>query len=859
MKKFISLCLLMMAVCSVQAQSIEKATASYQQFNLIKSQPNADVQMYEALLTCYADYAAVLTLYSPSTPAYNQAKGVIRELYPYLYNAAAYYSNHGQSAKALTAAQAYVDIALMPEFKNDMTMHGEMYPTMVYFAAANTYNSQDFLRAIKYFRAYIETGNPNNRQNVYYFMAKACLNIQDYTQAMTVLNEMMQQYPANLEVLKMAINTCLIIEDKAKLQEYLSKALELNPNDEALLSMQGQLLEELQDYQNALAVYAKLNEINPNNLGVSQHLALNYYNLAVMNHVRSNMAETKKDAKMYDQQADNYFLAAIPVLESVVYNIPNDVKYMTALATAYSYKGNKEQLDNINMKLANLGAPTVAEDVAPALVAFADNSAASSSSALGGAQASTDVEAPIYSVFAKEYVEPRIRDWQAKDPYETIAEYQLRVTEETREAKAKELLAEAEKKYIASYAQKVRIEDMSLKPYDADNEVFLVESRYGNIILPVPRANNEARTFESTWTAVKFENPEFYINNDELQLSGITFVMPTGKSYRYDVDKNLNYVETVVDVNFDPLSGELYAAESGGASNVSRQAVKVGAVRSEVDTNIPQNDVKNESLYAVIIANENYTRVPQVPFAMHDGQIFAEYCKKTLGVPENNVMLYTDASYGIMLEAMDKISSLASVRGGDMDVIFYYAGHGIPDESSKDAYLLPIDANGKSKGVRYSLTDIYNQLGALDARSVMVFMDACFSGAKRDGGMVADARGVAIKPKMAMPSGNTIVFSAVSNDETAMPYKDKGHGMFTYYLLKKLQESKGDINLADLSDYLRSNVGRESILVNDKRQTPTVSVSGNMTANWQELKLNNELVVTPEESLVEENTEVVTE
>lgn len=856
MRRFLGLFILFsMALCTLHAQNIDKAAASYQQFNLLKTQANSDDQLYTALLTCYEDYAAIITMYSPSTPAYNQAKGVIRELYPYLYNAAAYYSNHGQPAKALKAAQSYVDVALMPEFKNDMTMHGEMYPTMAYFAAANTYNTQDFQRAIKYLRAYLDTGVANNRQNVYYFLAKAHTNVQDYQMTMSVLNEMMMQFPASLEVLKMAINTCLIIEDKVKLQEYISKALELSPQDEGLLSMQGQLYEEMQDYQSALAIYDQLNKLSPNNLGVSQHLALNYYNMAVMNYVRSNMAESKKDARMYNQQADNYFLAAIPVLESVVYNTPNNVKYMTALATAYSYKGNKDQLDNINMKLANLGAPTVAVDVAPSLVAFSDNANASSGSAYAAGQAAAEVEAPLYSLYAKEYVEPRIRDWQAKDPYETIAEYQVRVTEETRKAKAKELLEEAEKKYIANYAQKVRIEDMSLKPYDADHEVFLVESRYGNIILPVPRANNEAKTFESTWTAVKFENPEFYINNDKLQLSGITFVMPTGKSYRYDVDKNLNYVETVVDVTFDPLSGEMYAAESGNGPNVGKQSVKVGAIRSDVDVNIPQNDSQNESLYAVVIANENYTRVPKVPFALHDGEVFAEYCQKTLGVPEKNVLLYTDASYGIMLEAMDKITSLASVRGGDMDVIFYYAGHGIPDESSRDAYLLPTDANGKSTGVRFSLTDIYAQLGAMEARSVMVFMDACFSGSKRDGGMVADARGVAIKPKMAVPTGNTIVFSAVSNDETAMPYKDKGHGMFTYFLLKKLQETKGDITLMELSEYVRDNVGRESILINDKRQTPTVSVSNYITSDWQSLKLNNRIeVATDSADVVNSNT-----
>lgn len=66
-------------------------------------------------------------------------------------------------------------------------------------------------------------------------------------------------------------------------------------------------------------------------------------------------------------------------------------------------------------------------------------------------------------------MEEKIKAWQAKDPYETVDEYKARVTEATRDTKVKELLAEAEKKYISTYTQGIRFSDMQLKPYDADN------------------------------------------------------------------------------------------------------------------------------------------------------------------------------------------------------------------------------------------------------------------------------------------------------------------------------------------------------------------------------------------------------
>jgi len=103
--------------------------------------------------------------------------------------------------------------------------------------------------------------------------------------------------------------------------------------------------------------------------------------------------------------------------------------------------------------------------------------------------------------------------------------------------------------------------------------------------------------------------------------------------------------------------------------------------------------------------------------------------------------------------------------------------------------------------------------------------------------MLASARGVALKAKKEDPKGNMVIFSAASGDETAFPYKDKGHGLFTYFLLKKLQESKGNTTLKDLGDYLTEKVKQQSVVVNRKVQTPTVSPSATLSSSWKELKL----------------------
>ena len=151
---------------------------------------------------------------------------------------------------------------------------------------------------------------------------------------------------------------------------------------------------------------------------------------------------------------------------------------------------------------------------------------------------------------------------------------------------------------------------------------------------------------------------------------------------------------------------------------------------------------------------------------------------------------------------------------------------------------MPTDGSGTNTASGYSLDEMYSKLGRTKAKSVTVFLDACFSGAIRGDGMLASARGVAVKVKKnSVTTGNLVVFSAAQGDETAYPYNEKGHGMFTYFLLKKLQESKGEVTYGELGKYIKEQVSRRAIVINEKSQTPTVIPSSSMGENWKKMKL----------------------
>lgn len=256
-----------------------------------------------------------------------------------------------------------------------------------------------------------------------------------------------------------------------------------------------------------------------------------------------------------------------------------------------------------------------------------------------------------------------------------------------------------------------------------------------------------------------------------------------------------------------------------------------------IDLNIPATTAVNERTFAMIIGNENYKRVAPVDFAANDARVFGQYCERTLGLPKNNIRTYPDATYGDFVSAINDLRNISAVYDGKIKVIVYYAGHGIPDESSRDAYLLPVDASGTDVSACYPLSKFYDELSSLNAEQVVAFIDACFSGSQRGNGMLANARGVRLRPRDIAAKGNLIVISAASADQPALPYEEKGHGIFTYYLLRKLNETSGNIALGDLTDYLSSEVARQSVVVNHKLQLPMINFAPGLHSTWRTLRL----------------------
>jgi len=476
------------------------------------------------------------------------------------------------------------------------------------------------------------------------------------------------------------------------------------------------------------------------------------------------------------------------------------------------------------------------------IVPFEYNSQFDAQKALSFHRGSVKIEhkrlANAFSTFAKTYVEQKIIDWQQRGEFEKTIDWQQRVNETTRQAKADELLKEAEKPYITERSKNFDIGTMTLGTYDSDNEIYLIiNSKFGDWLVPVPI--NEAPVFKSNWSSIK-HTPIFGIIDDQIALSEVDFTTPEGKTYTYSNQASLNFTVAKIDYNFAPLEFNITPQNQvtpKGEQTINTVNLSVG--KSDVAVNIPVNNINNDKTFAVIIANEDYQErgISQVTFAINDGSVFKEYCIKTFGIPERNIRYRSNATLNNIRSDVRWISEVANKYDGDINIIFFYAGHGTNDENSQLAYLLPVDGLPLDARSAFKLEELYQTLGNLPAKSVTIFLDACYSGTGRDDRMLAETRGVKIKARQGVPVGNTVVFSAAQGDETAHPHDEKQHGMFTYFLLKKLQETKGDVTFGELGDYITTQVGRESIIVKRKSQTPMVTPSATVEGEWRNRKL----------------------
>lgn len=263
-----------------------------------------------------------------------------------------------------------------------------------------------------------------------------------------------------------------------------------------------------------------------------------------------------------------------------------------------------------------------------------------------------------------------------------------------------------------------------------------------------------------------------------------------------------------------PPQARDYRTELDSMKFVSQNHSSSAVVKSDVDE-LPAMKAKlNNNAYAIVIGIEQYRQnLPKADFAVHDARTVTEYLTKSLGFPKGNVItLLNDRALKSDFEKYFE-RWLSNNVDRDSTLFIYYSGHGAPNPKTGDAFLVPYDGDPSFiDETGYSLKKMYEALGGLPAKKIFVALDSCFSGAGGRSVLAKGARPLVMNLKNEISvSMNMVVMSASSGDQISSTYDEKGHGLFTYFMLKGIKNEgvvrqDGSISIGELFRYVKPQV-----------------------------------------------------
>ncbi|MDD5169943.1 MAG: caspase family protein [Syntrophales bacterium] len=230
--------------------------------------------------------------------------------------------------------------------------------------------------------------------------------------------------------------------------------------------------------------------------------------------------------------------------------------------------------------------------------------------------------------------------------------------------------------------------------------------------------------------------------------------------------------------------------------------------------------VMGEGDMAIIIGLEQYQKLPASDYSYSDAMLVKEYFL-SLGMKERNIEILTNerATYSALRKSLE--AWLPNRVDKKSRVFIYYSGHGSPDPSTGEAYIVPYDGDPNYLSVTgYPLKKLYENLGKLPAEEVVIILDACFTGLGDRSVLAKGTRPLVMVADTGVLASNMAVLTATQGTQISTSSSLKGHGIFTYYFLKALKDGKR--NIAEIYEYIGPRVEDEAKALN-VQQRPGVS------------------------------------
>lgn len=235
--------------------------------------------------------------------------------------------------------------------------------------------------------------------------------------------------------------------------------------------------------------------------------------------------------------------------------------------------------------------------------------------------------------------------------------------------------------------------------------------------------------------------------------------------------------------------------------------------------------------YGLFVGIEQYKKAlaQELEFTVDDARAIHRAFDSRTGPKDLRLITEEQASRDAILNTLNAFLRLA--QKGDL-LILYLAAHATIRHN--DFFFLPWDADMHNVlGTGISSTLLLNALSTAAKKGVKVifFLDTCQSG-----GMAFD-----LSRYQSKEGGGIACMVAAASTEMSYPYREKGHGYFSYFLAEGLngkadETGDGYISLRGLFDYVYVNVIRQvkEDRTDGKRQSPqlTGTLSGDTVLHY---------------------------
>ena len=196
---------------------------------------------------------------------------------------------------------------------------------------------------------------------------------------------------------------------------------------------------------------------------------------------------------------------------------------------------------------------------------------------------------------------------------------------------------------------------------------------------------------------------------------------------------------------------------------------------------------------AVVIGNRSYAKLPRSVTSYNDADSVYAFLTEHLGYRPDNIIDVRDAKkadlervFGAEPGFEGELARLVQAQP-NAKVFVYYSGHGATDGAQSETYLLPVDAEPyRQETAGYKLSTLYANLARLDAKSVLVLLEAEYS--EDHGAYVLPPNLPEMKlsalPRAPMPA--LTVLAAADRGQRTLVDMTYDIGLFTRYVIEGL-------------------------------------------------------------------------